>query len=96
MLALLCAKSSAIAQQRESRSSTRLAAAFGVVTLGLFAAACVATPPKSYIGSDPSDPSVRVPSAEYRSAIGGYTGQRPVEPAPWREQNERVTPVPRR
>jgi hypothetical protein len=27
--------------------------------------------------------------------LGGYVSQRPVEPAPWRERNERVAPQPR-
>jgi len=27
--------------------------------------------------------------------IGPYQSQRPVEPAPWREQNEQIAPAPK-
>lgn len=67
--------------------------------LGLCAAAlvasCVSAPPVSLAGADPSDPQVRVPPAAYRSAFERYSSQRPVEPSPWREQNERVAPQPK-
>lgn len=43
-------------------------------------------------GPHPADPQARVPAANYRPATSGYTPQRPVEPLPWRERNERVTP----
>lgn len=65
------------------------------IALALLVAAC--TPiSQSNVGPDPADPSVRVPSARYESALGGYLSRRPVEPRPWREQNERVTPRPER
>ena len=70
--------------------------AIGVAALCLLTAACVATPHEPYAGSDPSDPGARVPAVRYRPTTGGYTSQRPIEPAPWREQNERVTPAPKR
>jgi hypothetical protein len=57
---------------------------------------CAGTPARLLAGPDPSDPAVRVPPAAYRPAVGGYTSQRPVAPAPWREQNERVAPAQRR
>jgi len=67
---------------------------FIAIALALVAAACT---PLSYpvAGADPSDPSVPVPAARYRSALGAYEKQRPVEPGSWREQNERVTPPSR-
>ncbi len=37
----------------------------------------------------------RVPPSAYRSTLGSYTSQRPVEPTPWREQNERIAPSPK-
>src|SRR5947208_14560457 len=46
-------------------------------------------------GPDPADPAARAPRVDYRSTIGAYKSQRPVEPAPWGEQNERVTPAPK-
>lgn len=66
-----------------------------VIALMLLAAACR---PVSYplTGADPSDPSAPVPAARYQSALGAYERQRPVEPLPWREQNERVAPQPKR
>jgi hypothetical protein len=64
--------------------------------LSLLTGACVSTPEKPYAGADPSDPSVRTPAVAYRSVIGGYESRRPVEPASWRDQNERITPAPRR
>lgn len=55
-----------------------------------------ATPPRPFAGPDPSDPEVRVPAATYRTALSGYTSQRPVGPAPWRERNEPVAPAEKR
>jgi hypothetical protein len=67
-----------------------------VAALCLLTAACSTAPGRPFSGPDPSDPGVGVPATAYRSALSGYTSQRPVEPAPWREQNERVTPTPKR
>ncbi len=66
-----------------------------VIVLTLLTAACK---PLSYplAGGDPSDPSVPVPPVRYQSSLGAYERQRPVEPAPWREQNERIAPQPKR
>jgi hypothetical protein len=46
-------------------------------------------------GAHPADPTVPVPAVRYRSTIGSYSSQRPVEPAPWGEQNQRVAPQPK-
>ena len=43
-------------------------------------------------GPDPSDPTVSIPAAPYVSVTAGTAVYRPVEPKPWVEQNERVTP----
>ena len=67
-----------------------------VALLCLAPAACLSAPEKPFAGPDPSDPQVRVPAATYRPVLGGYTSQRPVGPAPWREQNERVAPAEKR
>jgi len=61
----------------------------------LLTAACAAPPPAPSAGTDPADPRVHVPPAAYRSVTGSYRSQRPVEPRPWDEQNERVTPAPK-
>ena len=59
---------------------------------GLLPAACGGMPATPFAGPDPADPSTRVPAVGYQSTIGSYTRQRPVDPAPWLEQNERVAP----
>ncbi len=45
-------------------------------------------------GPEPSQPSARVPAVGYRSTTAPYVSRRPVDPAPWSEQNERVAPPP--
>ena len=67
---------------------------FIVIALMLLAAACkpLSVP---LAGGDPSDPSVPVPPVRSPSSLGSYERQRPVEPGPWRQQNERVTPQPK-
>lgn len=63
--------------------------------LALLLAGCAAPAQPFRTSSDPSDPRVRVSAVGYRSTIASYTSQRPAEPTPWREQNERVTPQPK-
>jgi hypothetical protein len=53
---------------------------------------CAGAPPVPVAGAHPADPQVRVRPAAYQPVIGAYTRQRPRDPGPWREQNERVTP----
>jgi hypothetical protein len=80
-------------------SGVRLAPAIAVVAmaaLSVFAAACAVVPPVPYAGPDPADAAAPVPAVGYRSTIGAYQSQRPVEPASWREQNERIAPRPDR
>jgi hypothetical protein len=67
-----------------------------VALLCLPFAACMSVPERPLAGPDPSDPTVRVRATEYRPVLGSYAAQRPVEPAPWREQNERVAPAEKR
>jgi len=62
------------------------------VPLAAAAAGCGAVPPAPLAGADPSDPSARPRSVEYRSTVAPYKSQRPVEPKPWQEQNQQVTP----
>ena len=58
---------------------------------GVILSACSATTLPG-AAPHPADPAARVPAASYRSVTSGYTSQRPVEPLPWRERNERVRP----
>jgi hypothetical protein len=72
----------------------------GVMTLAALAsaalaAACTAPPQSPTAGSDPADPSARARSVGYRSTVAPYESQRPVEPKPWDQQNERVGPSQR-
>ena len=63
----------------------------GVALLAaLMAAGCSAVPPAPPALA--ADPQVPVPAARYSSVTAPYTSQRPVEPLPWRERNERVAP----
>jgi hypothetical protein len=62
-----------------------LAAGFGLQ-------ACVSAPAAPGLKPDPSDASARVKPSAYRGVTGGYTSQRPSDPLPWRERNERITP----
>ena len=66
-----------------------------VFLLALLNAGCASVPPRPSIGADPADAAARVPAVRYRSTIGPYTSQRPVDPEPWVEQNDRVAPAPR-
>lgn len=56
---------------------------------------CAATPPRPFSGDDASDPNAGVPPTGYRPVLGNYSTQRPVEPLPWRERNDRAAPKPK-
>jgi len=70
----------------------RALAPIRVTVLCLMAAACTPSPERLAAGVTAADPAARVPATSYRSVLSGYVSQRPVEPASWREQNERVAP----
>src|SRR5262245_26993451 len=55
---------------------------------------CTGVPRSPTVGPDPSQPSARTPAVGYRSTTAPYVSRRPVDPSPWREQNERVAPPP--
>ena len=67
---------------------------FGVLAF-LLLAGCTDAPRLPVAGPDPADPGARVPRVDYRSTIGPYKSQRPIDPAPWTEQNERIAPAPK-
>jgi len=69
------------------------ASAICILALALARPAFAETP---ISGANPSRSDARVPAVTYRSVLDGYTSQRPVAPAPWREQNDRVTPAQKR
>ena len=51
---------------------------------------CAATPISPSIPV-PTDASVRTAAVSYRSAIGTFSSQRPVEPGPWKEPATQAT-----
>ncbi len=79
-------------RRRPSASLLAIAALLGASVL---LQACSAAPSAPLAGPDPADPKAPVAPTAYRSAIGTYKSERPVEPRPWREQNEGVTPAPK-
>jgi hypothetical protein len=48
-----------------------------------------------FAGADPADPGTKVAGVGYRSTVAPYSSLRPVAPSSWREQNDRVAPVPK-
>lgn len=62
-----------------------------VALAALIVGGCSLTPPAP-LHAAAADPHVPVPAARYSSVVGPYARQRPVEPLPWREQNDRVAP----
>ncbi len=59
-----------------------------LLMLCALAQGCTSAPPRPLRGADPADAEVRVPTATYRPVLGPYSSQRPVEPAPWDQQNK--------
>jgi len=73
---------------------TRCRAVIACALLPVIAQGC-AGPSVPIGGLNPADPGAQAPAVQYRSTVGHYSRQRPVEPSDWREQNERVAPAPR-
>jgi hypothetical protein len=63
--------------------------------LAALANGCTTAPGAPSVGPDPANPYARTPAVSYRSTVAPFTSRRPVEPAPWQEQNERVAPAPK-
>jgi hypothetical protein len=69
---------------------------FGVIAMvGGLLTACADAPRPPIAGPDPADPRANGPRVDYRSTVGSHKSQRPVDPAPWGTQNERVAPAPK-
>jgi len=64
-----------------------------LLTLALLAQGCRGEAPSLQAGPDPSNPRAPVARSTYRSTLGSYTSQRPVDPAPWRGRNDGVAPA---
>jgi hypothetical protein len=65
------------------------------VLLGLLAAACAAAPAQPLSVADPANADAPAPPVRHRSSLENYVSQRPVDPVPWTEQNQRVAPRPK-
>jgi hypothetical protein len=90
MLVQLRAAQAAMARQRAA-----LGRVLAVAMLATSIGACAATPPSPLAGADPASTSTRVPPLKYRSTVGTYSGQRPVEPAPPPAPSAPGTPPPK-
>ncbi|THK39166.1 hypothetical protein EHS39_06265 [Ensifer sp. MPMI2T] len=66
---------------------------FLVAALPLFASGCAATLPPDVIASDDLAASqAGVRPLSYTSPVSGYTHRVPVDPKPWRNQNDAQAP----
>jgi hypothetical protein len=67
-----------------------------LIVIALAVQGCAVTPPRPLVGPDAADPAVRIPTAVYRSAIGGFDNARPSEPTLWRGPDHAATPQPKK
>jgi len=95
MFAHIRTRFAATGRQGTASIRRRLDTLAALCLTGLLTAACSSIPPSPFTGPDPANPRVRVPAVAYRSTVGPYASQRPVEPRPWREQNQGVAPAPK-
>lgn len=66
---------------------------FLVVAWPLFASGCAATlPPAVIAADDPADLAVDVRPVRYQNPVSGYSHRIPVDPKPWRNQNDAQAP----
>ena len=65
-----------------------------LISIALLTQGCAPDSSRVFRATDPSDPSVRVPSTGYRPVLGDHSSGRPVEPAPWSQQNDGGAPTP--
>ncbi len=64
-----------------------------VAALPLFASGCAATlPPEVIASGDIADLAVDVRPIHYHNPVAGYTHRVPVDPKPWRNQNDAQAP----
>ena len=95
MLTQIAARFVAPGRRRNASFGPPIASLLLLLLLAPLTHGCSGAPPAPLAAADPSDPGARAPPVGYRSTIGSYKSQRPVEPAPWGEQNERVAPRPK-
>lgn len=77
----------------------RFGVRFGAIALLPIAVLILAgwrdAPAPPVVGPNPADPAAPAPRVDYRSTIAPYKSRRPIDPAPWGEQNQRVAPQPK-
>ena len=77
----------------------RVGIRFGAIALLPIAVLILAgwrdAPAPPVVGLNPADPAAPAPRVDYRSTIAPYKSRRPIDPAPWGEQNQRVAPQPK-
>jgi hypothetical protein len=95
MSRIFAADGTAVATPFRIRFGTIALPPLAVLILGGLLAACADAPRAPIAGPSPDDPGARSPRVDYRSTVGAYKSQRPVDPAPWGTQNERVAPAPK-
>jgi hypothetical protein len=95
MKRILAAVGAALATPFRARFGVR----FGAIALLPIAVLILAgwrdAPVPPVVGSNPADPAAPAPRVDYRSTIAPYKSRRPIDPAPWGEQNQRVAPQPK-
>jgi hypothetical protein len=63
-----------------------------VVGLPLIIGGCASTLPPDVIASTDVEQTYSVRPVRYHSPISGYISRQPVDPKPWRQQNEQQSP----
>lgn len=94
MPAQLWARLAAVRSVAERLYGIRFGTSVGVAVAALMLGGCMPTT-VPLAGADPVDPNARVVPVGYRSTVAPYNSLRPTAPLPWREQNDRVAPVPK-
>ncbi|WP_092588404.1 hypothetical protein [Rhizobium mongolense] len=64
-----------------------------VVGLPLTAGGCASTLPPDVIGSADVQQTYAVSPLQYRSPLSSYLARQPVDPKPWRRQNDLQSPA---
>ena len=94
MLAQLGAILSAVRSVVERLFGLRFRILAGLAVAALTLGGCIPTT-VPLAGADPADSRAKVAGVGYRSTVAPYTSLRPTAPAPWRDQNDHVAPVPK-
>jgi hypothetical protein len=93
MLAQLGAKLAAVCSVAGKLFDIKLRILAATTAAGMALGGCMPTT-VPLAGADPADPGARA-GVGYRSTVAPYSSLRPVAPSSWREQNDRVAPVPK-